>query len=112
MNDATGSAEILNIARSAGPLRILGVLNPQEIKFLAKFTLHGIFTKIMIFHENLKFHDQMSNLKAAITFSHKFSGSSRVENLIRHIKISDWTKTNSKRFSGSRAIPEKLTEKY
>ena len=46
---AHGSAKILNIARSAGPRWILGVLKPQEINFLAKFALHGIFAKIMIF---------------------------------------------------------------
>ena len=81
-------------ARSAGPQWILGPLNPQEINFLARFALHGIFTKIMIFHENLKFHHQVSDLDAARTFSQKFSGSSRVENLKRHVKISDWTKRN------------------
>ena len=51
-----GSAEILNIARSAGTRWILGVLNLQEINFLAEFALHGIFTNVVIFHENLKFH--------------------------------------------------------
>ena len=57
-NAVRSSAKILNIARSAGPKWILRVLNPQEINFLAKFDLHGIFAKIMIFHENLKFHHQ------------------------------------------------------
>ena len=84
-NAALGSAKILNIARSAGPRWILGVLNPQEINFVAKFALHGILTKIMIFHENLQFHDQISICYLIQTFSNKFSGISRVENLIRHI---------------------------
>ena len=62
MTAAGGCARILNIARSAGPQWILGVLNPQEINFLAKFALHGIFTKILIFHENLNFHHHAQNL--------------------------------------------------
>ena len=65
MNATCGSAKILNIARSAGPRWILGVLNPQEINFLAQFALHGIFTKIMIFHENLKCHHHEADLDAA-----------------------------------------------
>ena len=56
MNTTFGETEILNIARSAGPQWILGVLNPQEINFVAWVALHAIFMKIMIFHENLKFH--------------------------------------------------------
>ena len=94
VSGALGSAKILNIARSAGPRWILGVLNPQEINFLAEFALHGIFTKIMIFHENLKFHHHVSNLSPAITFSHKFSESSRVEKLIPHVQRKVWTKGN------------------
>ena len=64
-NARCGSAKILNIARRAGLRWILGVLNPQEINFLAEFALHGIFAKIMIFHENLKFHHHGADLDAA-----------------------------------------------
>ena len=86
-NAECGSAKILNIARNAGPRWILGVLNPQEINFLAEFALHGIFTKIMIFHENLKFHHQVSNLRPFKLCTRIFFRSSRVQNLKPHIKI-------------------------
>ena len=99
-NATCGSAKILNIARSAGPRWILGVLNPQEINFLAKFALHGIFAKIMIFHENLKFHHQVSNLVSIQTLHQKFFRSSRVQNLNPHNQISDWTEGNWKRLTG------------
>ena len=83
---------ILNIARSAGPRWILGVLNPQEINFLAKFALHGIFAKIMIFHRNLKFHHRVWNLDPAETLHQNFFRSSRVQNLNPHVKLWYWTK--------------------
>ena len=63
---------ILNIARSAGPRWILGVLNPQEINFLAKFDLHGIFTKIMMFHKNPKISSPWGWPWARLNFSPEF----------------------------------------
>ena len=84
--NARGETEILHIARSAGPRWILGVLNPQEINFLCKFALRGIFAKIMIFPENLKFHHHVSKFECAQTLHQKFFRSSRAQNLNPHVK--------------------------
>ena len=92
--------KFLNIARSAGPRWILGVLNPQEINFLAEFALHGIFAKIMIFHENLKFHHHEADLDTAWTFHQKFFRSSPFQNLNPHNLNWGWTEGNWKRLTG------------
>ena len=44
--------------------------------------------------KNLKFHHHVADLDPIQIFHHEFSGSSRVENLIPHVEISDWTKGN------------------
>ena len=63
--------------------------------------LHTIFTKIAIFHKNLKFHHHGVDLDPAKTFSNEFSGSSPVQSLNPHDLISDLTKGNSILMVGS-----------
>ena len=62
------------------------------------------------FHEFSKFWPHGSNLAAAKTFHHEFSGSSRAQNLNPHIKLWGWTKGKRKRSTGSRAELKKPTQ--
>ena len=67
--------------------------------------------QIQHFHEFSKFWPHGSELEAAQTFYHEFSGSSRAQNLNVRIKLWDWTRGNSKRSTESRAQPKKPTKK-
>ena len=58
-----GSAEILNIARSARTQADFEVSKPLEIDFVSQICCSQNFSKIMIFHENLKFHHHVAGLE-------------------------------------------------
>ena len=104
-------AEILNIARSAGPPDILRPQTLRKSLLLARGAAHGISAKSRFFMKISKFHHHGWKFGAAITFSNKFSGgSSHLHHPKLHIKISDWTKGKRKRSTEFRARVKKTTK--
>ena len=109
-----GSAEILNIARSAGPLQIFGSNSLRKLSFWRNFAI----SKCHAFHFNVTCHApychvtchaphcnvtcHAPNFQASFevlddiqTLSNKFSGSSPVQNLKLHYLNWGWTRRNS-----------------
>ena len=107
MVHARRSAEILNIARSAGPWWILTSETLRKLIFSAKSINFSISQKFVIFHENLEFHHHGPKLEPPITLHQKFSGSYPFQNLNPYDHSSGWTKGKTKRTTESRAHAEK-----
>ena len=110
MEHARGSAENLNIARSAGPRWILTSKTLRKLIFWAHLLNFSISQISSIFHENLKFHHHGPKFEVGITFSNKFSGSSPFQNLNPCAHSSGWTRGNWKRTTDFRAQTKKLTK--
>ena len=97
-----GSAEILNIARSAGPHWILRSQDRQKSLSEAKFL---VFQNRAMHANNVcdvmscsaisKFHHQVADLALVQTFDNEFSGSSPLHHLKLHDLNWGWTKGNS-----------------
>ena len=82
-----GSAKILNIARSAGPWRILSSQTLRKSRFWARFPCREI-SRNFNFSPNFQiFRHHEPDLDQAQTFATEFSGSSRAQNLKLHIFI-------------------------
>ena len=67
MKHSLGSAEILNIARSAGPRWILTFKTLPKLSFWANLVNFSISQISSIFHENLKFHHHGPKFEVGIT---------------------------------------------
>ena len=112
MHHPAGSAEIFNIARSAGQKRILGSETLRKVIFWGNFSFLN-FTKFVVFHEkNLQFHDHGPEFEAAITFSIKFSRNWYLHHPKLHTYSWGWTKRYRKRMTGYKAQAKKPTKEY
>ena len=110
---ATGArevAEILNIARSAGPPAILRRQTLRKTLLLARGAAHGISAKSWFFMKISKFHHHGWKFGAPITFSNKFSGSSYLHHPKLHIKIWGWTKENANYRQNSEHVSKNQTK--
>ena len=108
MTLARGSADILNIARSAGPQWILRSHDRQKSLPNAKFlvfqnrAMHANnVCDVMSCNAISKFHHHVADLRAVQTFDNEFSGSSPRHHLKLHDLNWGWTKGNSNRVVGS-----------
>ena len=103
VSGARGSAEILNVARSARtPVNFEG-LKPSGYQFHVLDVLPMEFRQNHDFHKIHDLHHHELNLEATQTFYQKFFRSSRFQNLNPHVKLWYWTNGNRKRPTGSRA---------
>ena len=84
VHGARGSAEILNIARSARTPANFKVSNALKLNFVSQICCSRNFSQFMIFHEISFFCTRKVDLGSATTFYTEFSGTSRVENLNPH----------------------------
>ena len=108
MTLARGSAEILNIARSAGPHWILRSQDRQKSLSEAKFlvfenrAMHASnVCDVISWNAISKFHHHVADLELIQTVDNEFSGSSPLHHLKLHDLNWGWTKENSNLLVGS-----------
>ena len=104
-------AEMLNIARNAGPSGIFTSQTLRKSLLLDRGAAHGILAKSWFFMKISKFHRPESKFARPITFHWKFLEAHTCTIRNYTLKISDWRKAKRKRVAESRARVKKNTPK-
>ena len=112
MEHARGSAEILNIARSAGPWWIFTSQTVAKFNFWGNLAYHKISPNFNFFIKFSNFHVHGPDLKWVQTFYQKFFRSWYLHHLKLQYEISDWTKGKRKRWTDFRAQTQNVTKFY